>query len=56
MNKDVAFDTLQFANDTIFLGECNWTNLWSVKVILKGFKLVSNLRVNCSKGTFMALT
>ncbi|KAI5447147.1 hypothetical protein KIW84_014848 [Lathyrus oleraceus] len=38
VNKDVAFDTLQFANDTIFLGECNWTNLWSVKAILQGFK------------------
>lgn len=48
-NEEVYFDILQFADDTIILGEDSWTNLWSIKSILRGFELVSRLRVNFFK-------
>ncbi|XP_058725636.1 uncharacterized protein LOC131596919 [Vicia villosa] len=43
------FEILQFANDTILIGEDSWNNLWTFKVILRGFELVSGLRVNLNK-------
>lgn len=40
---------LQYADDTILLGEGSWENLWSLKSILRGFELVSGLKVNFYK-------
>ncbi|XP_058732910.1 uncharacterized protein LOC131604491 [Vicia villosa] len=43
------FEILQFADDTILIGEDSWNNLWTFKAILRGFELVSGLRVNLNK-------
>ncbi|XP_058732909.1 uncharacterized protein LOC131604490 [Vicia villosa] len=43
------FELLQFADDTILIGENSWNNLCTFKVILRGFELVSDLRVNLNK-------
>ncbi|XP_058786274.1 uncharacterized protein LOC131660925 [Vicia villosa] len=43
------FEILQFADDTILIGEDSWNNLWTFKAILRGFELVSRLRVNLNK-------
>lgn len=40
---------LQFANDTIFIREWNWKNLWAIKPILHGFEIVPGLQVNFHK-------
>ncbi|XP_058761237.1 uncharacterized protein LOC131634589 [Vicia villosa] len=45
-------DILQFADDTIILGEPSYDNLWSIKVLLRGFELVSELKVNFHKSNF----
>ncbi|XP_058784846.1 uncharacterized mitochondrial protein AtMg01250-like [Vicia villosa] len=45
--KDV--DILQFADDTIILAEGDTANLWSVKVILRGFELMSGSHINFHK-------
>ncbi|XP_058759850.1 uncharacterized protein LOC131633146 [Vicia villosa] len=42
-------DILQFADDTIIMGEPTCDNLWNLKVILRGFELVSGLKINFSK-------
>ena len=47
--ENVNFHILQFADDTILVGEGTWENLWSIKSILRGFELVSGLRVNFFK-------
>ncbi|XP_058726321.1 secreted RxLR effector protein 78-like [Vicia villosa] len=39
-------DILQFADDTIILGEPSYDNLWSLKVLLRSFELVSGLKIN----------
>lgn len=40
---------LQFPDDTIIIGESSSDNLWSLKVLLRGFELVSGLRINFVK-------
>src|SRR4051812_37118004 len=45
-------DILQFADDTIILGEPTYDNLWSLKVLLRGFEFVSGLKINFYKSNF----
>jgi len=49
VNNDIQFEMLQFADDTIIVGEGSWANLWCIKYILRSFELVSGLRVNFHK-------
>ncbi|XP_058776253.1 uncharacterized protein LOC131650564 [Vicia villosa] len=48
-NDSTQVDLLQFADNTILIGEGFWKNLWSIKALLRGFELVSDLRENLSK-------
>ncbi|XP_058775148.1 uncharacterized protein LOC131649404 [Vicia villosa] len=49
-----AADLLQFADDTVIIGEDSWNNLWCTKTVLRVFDLASGLQVNlaesCSLG------
>ncbi|GAU25188.1 hypothetical protein TSUD_150870 [Trifolium subterraneum] len=49
VSNNISFHTLQFADDTIFVGEANWDNLWTIKTVLRSFELVSGLKVNFYK-------
>lgn len=42
-------DILQFTDDTVILGESSCNNLWSIIVLLRGFELISGLKINFSK-------
>ena len=46
---------LQFADDTIFLGEASMDNVKAVKAILRSYEMVSGLRINFSKSQFGAI-
>lgn len=46
---------LQYADDTILLGEANWDNLCALKSIMRGFELVSGLKVNFLKSSLMGV-
>ncbi|XP_058725579.1 uncharacterized protein LOC131596860 [Vicia villosa] len=48
-------DILQFADDTVIFGEASTANLWNLKVILRGFELISGLKVNFSKSSVMGV-
>lgn len=48
-NNDVHLDILQFVDDTMLIGDVSWRNLWIIKAILRGFELVSGLRINLCK-------
>jgi hypothetical protein len=37
---------LQYADDTLCIGEASVDNLWSMKALLRGFELASGLKVN----------
>ncbi|KAK6145708.1 hypothetical protein DH2020_022528 [Rehmannia glutinosa] len=50
VGKDkVKISHLQFADDTIVLGNATKENVWVVKAILRNFELVSDLKVNFGK-------
>ncbi|CAI8596516.1 unnamed protein product [Vicia faba] len=55
VGNDLYFEIFQFADDTMLLGDSSWRNLWSIKVILRGFKLVSCLHINLSKNIIMGI-
>jgi hypothetical protein len=41
VSDNMKFHSLQFADDTILLGEGNWDNLWTIKTVLRSFELMS---------------
>jgi hypothetical protein len=45
-NTGLSVSHLQYADDTLFIGEVSLENLWSVKAILRSFELASGLKVN----------
>lgn len=46
LNDVDSFIMLQFANDTIFVCDGWWSNLWGLKSILRGFEMVFGLKIN----------
>lgn len=52
---NVKYNILQFADDTVWMGECSWKNLRSFKAIFRGFKLASGLKVNFLKSKIYGL-
>lgn len=49
------FEVLQFADDTILMGECSWQNLWALKAVFRGYELVTSLKVNFYKSNIYGL-
>ncbi|PNX79011.1 ribonuclease H, partial [Trifolium pratense] len=49
VHDDLSFHILQFADDTIMMGEGTWENVWTIKTILRGFELVSGMKINFVK-------
>jgi hypothetical protein len=46
---------LQYADDTLCIGEASVDNLWSLKAILRGFERASGLKVNFWKSSLMGI-
>jgi hypothetical protein len=46
---------LQYADDTLCIGEASVENLWSLKAILRGFERASGLKVNFWKSSLMGV-
>jgi hypothetical protein len=44
---------LQYADDTLCIGEATVDNLWALKAVLRGFEMVSGLKVNFWKSCIM---
>ncbi|PNX80406.1 cysteine-rich receptor-like protein kinase, partial [Trifolium pratense] len=55
VNEFLQVQILQFADDTILMGEGSWENLWTIKTVLRGFELVSGLKINFTKSKLYAL-
>ncbi|XP_045810964.1 uncharacterized protein LOC123905409 [Trifolium pratense] len=49
VNVNLHFQLLQFADDTIIMGEGSLENFWTIKSMLRGFELVSGLKINFVK-------
>jgi hypothetical protein len=48
-NSGIVVSHLQYADDTLFIGEACVENLWCVKAILRCFELMSGLKINFAK-------
>ncbi|XP_058757847.1 uncharacterized protein LOC131631081 [Vicia villosa] len=46
---------LQFADDIIIIGEGDTSNLWRMKTILRGFEIMSGLRINFHKSNIYGI-
>ncbi|MCH84541.1 LINE-1 reverse transcriptase like [Trifolium medium] len=49
VDDSIRFQILQFVDDTVLLGEASWDNVRTIKTILRGFELVSGLKINFVK-------
>ncbi|WJX73641.1 hypothetical protein P8452_57400 [Trifolium repens] len=54
-NSGVAVSHLQYADDTLFVGEACVEKLWCVKAILRWFELMSGLKVNFAKSRLLGV-
>jgi hypothetical protein len=52
---NVTISHLQYADDTLCVGEASIDNLWALKAILRGFELSSGLKVNFWKSSLMGI-
>ena len=43
---------LQYADDTVFIGEASWENVLVLKAMLRGFEMASGLKINYAKSQF----
>lgn len=55
VGEEFQYSILQYANDSILVGEAIHDNLWAIKETFKGFELVSRLSVNFYKSVFYGL-
>jgi hypothetical protein len=46
---------LQYADDTLCIGEASVENLWAIKAILRGFEMASGLKVNFWKSCLVGV-
>jgi hypothetical protein len=46
---------LQYADDTLFIGDATVENLWAMKAVLRGFEMASGLKVNFWKSCIMGV-
>lgn len=49
----VTVSHLQYADDTLLIGEASVDNLWAMKTVLRTFELCSGLRVNFAKSNLI---
>ncbi|XP_058727324.1 uncharacterized mitochondrial protein AtMg01250-like [Vicia villosa] len=55
INGKCEMDILQFADDTLMIGEGNWKKVWAIKTILKAFEMVSGLGINYHKSKLIEI-
>ena len=49
--QKVPVNILQYADDTVFVGEASWDNVLVMKAMLRGFEMASGLKINFSKSS-----
>src|ERR1044072_659708 len=47
--SDMVVSHIQYADDTLFIGEPTWENVLAIKSVLRWFEIISGLKVNFSK-------
>ncbi|XP_058740901.1 uncharacterized protein LOC131613230 [Vicia villosa] len=55
VNGKCFFGILHFMDDTLLVREGNWKHLWAIKLVLRGFELVSGLGTNFHKSKLIGI-
>lgn len=55
LNDSVEYSLLQFADDTIIFGDGSWSNLSTLKDLLRGFEIASGVRINLNKSNIYGI-
>jgi hypothetical protein len=53
--RGVVVSHLQYADDTLCIGEASVENLWTLKAILRGFEMASGLKINFWKSYLLGV-
>ncbi|GAB4857205.1 hypothetical protein Ancab_040518 [Ancistrocladus abbreviatus] len=53
--EDFRISFLQYADDTLIMGNATEENVWAIKCVLRGFELVSGIRVNYHKSALIGI-
>ncbi|GAU46303.1 hypothetical protein TSUD_283280 [Trifolium subterraneum] len=56
IRNNIQFQILQFADDTILMGEGSWHNVQTIKTLLRSFELVSGLKINFVKSKLYGIS
>src|SRR4051812_17353388 len=48
-------DVLQFADDTLMVGDRGWNHLWAIKLVLTSFQIISGLGINFHKSKLIGI-
>jgi len=54
-NEGMGISHLQYADDTLCIGEATVDNLWTLKAVLRGFEMASGLKVHFYKSCLMGI-
>jgi hypothetical protein len=54
-HEGVLVSLLQYADDTLCIGEATMENLWTLKVVLRAFEFASGLKVNFWKSIIIGV-
>lgn len=55
VNGRCFVDVVQFADDTLMVGDGIWNHLWAIKAVLKEFELVSGLSIKFNKSKLIGI-
>lgn len=55
VSSDQHYYLLQFSDNTILVGKGSWNNRWILKSIVRGFVVVSGLKVNFLKSNLFGI-
>ncbi|XP_058751966.1 uncharacterized mitochondrial protein AtMg01250-like [Vicia villosa] len=54
-SENCKVDILQFADDTLLVGEGSWKHVWAMRAVLRAFELVSGLGINYHKSKLIGI-
>ena len=54
-HNGLVISHLQYADDTLCIGEASVENLWTLKALLRGFEMVSGLKINFFKSGLIGI-
>lgn len=54
-NQEVVISHLQYADDTLLIGDESYSNIWAIKALLQLFEVTAGLKVNFHKSQLMGL-